>query len=113
MKTILTALAGAALLLSGGAMAQGMHNGQMNNGQMNTGGGMDHMPNGQMDHPANNGDRDHVGVVHTNHNGTMHTDNRVVHRDSRQMRHSGWSRNSRHPHCRTIWRHHHRVRICR
>jgi hypothetical protein len=91
MKILLTALAGALLLASSGAVAQGMGDGQMG-----------HSNDQRVDHPMNNGDQ--------MHNGDMHRDNRGGHRDSHNMRHHGW--NNRHQRCWTTWRHHHRVRVC-
>ena len=99
MKILLTALAGSLLLASGGAMAQGMGNGAM-------GHPTDHPMDQRMDHPMNNGSMNNGSM----NNGTMHGDNRVVNRDSRDMRHHGW--NNRHRRCWTTWRHHHRVRVC-
>ena len=47
-------------------------------------------------------------------------DRRELRHDRRSMRHNGWTRghhygwrNGRGNHCRTVYRHHHRVRICR
>lgn len=102
MKILLTAVAGSLLMVSGTAMAQPMGNGAMGHDAM----GHDHAMDQKMDHPMNNGDRMHDGDMHRN--GQM--DNRVVHRDSRDMRHHGW--NNRHQRCWTTWRHHHRVRVC-
>ena len=95
MRILLTTLAGSLLLASGGAMAQGMGHDAMG-----------HSNDQRVDHPMNNSNRMHVDDVH--HDG--HVDNRVVHRDSRDMRHHGW--NNHHRKCWNTWRNHHRVRVC-
>ena len=97
MKFLLTAITGSLLVVSGAAQAQPVGSGQMSR---------DHAMDQHMDHPMNNGDRMHDGDMHRS--GQM--DNRVEHRDSRDMRHNGWNNHRRH--CWTMWRHHHRVRTC-
>ena len=83
------ALAVSSLGIGGAAIAQGVFN-PGNAGEHRQGGGNDHR-----------GDAN-------NHRG----DDRRGGMNDNRGHHGGWNNNRRHKVCKTVWRHHHRQRVC-